>query len=227
MFFFAGHVTDVVQKMISGDSRNDLALQAKAYCILARTSTIGRKPLDAYKMAIELSAGTADRIDYILEAAQWMSAYGLSRTELSEMLLTALEEVHERDRPAFLVAQDILHGRTVSVDPHMQRHSMTMPSSQLERSGGVVVSRSYTASSTGERRSSALLCFNEEESRSRGGSIDRSRDKSRERSSDGDREKNIDSTRTVDMNSKDCEQAVRTCLMLALLQCNERARLDR
>lgn len=226
-----GHVTDVVQKITSGDSRNDLALQAKAYCILARTSTIGRKPLDAYKMAIELSAGTADQIDYILEAAQWMSAYGLSRTELSDMLLSALEEVYKRDRPASLVDQDTLHGRLVSVDPHMQRHSMTMPSSRLEGSGSgsVMGSRSYTASSTGERRSSALLCLNEKESRSRGGSIDRSRnrDRSRDRSIDADREMKNDGISTVDMNSKGCEQAVRTCLMLALLQCNERARLDR
>jgi hypothetical protein len=217
-----------VQKIISGDSRNDLALQAKAYCILARTSTIGRKPLDAYKMAIELSAGTADRIDYILEAAQWMSAYGLSRTELSDMLLSALEDVYERDRPASHVAQDTLHGRIVCVGPQItQKHSMTMLSSRLEGSGGVMVSRSYTASSTGERRSSTLLCLNEKERRSRGGSIDRSRDRSRDRSIDGDTEKNNDSTSTVDMNSKDCEQAVRTCLMLALLQCNEKARLDR
>ena len=216
-----------MQKVIGGDSRNDLALQAKAYCTLARTSTIGRKPLDAYKMAIELSAGTADRIEYILEATQWMCAYGLPRTDLSDMLSSALEEMYEKDRPASLVAQDTLHGRTVSTDPHTQRHSMAMPSSRLESSGSVMGNRSYTACSTGECRSSTLPSFNEKKSRSRGGSIDRSRDRGRDRSSDGDGEKKNDSTSTVDMNSKDCEQAVRMCVMLALLQCNERARLDR
>ena len=220
------YCTDVVQKIIAGDSRKDLALQAKAYVILARTSTIGRKPLDAYKTAIELAAGTADRIDYILEAALWMSAYGLSRPDISEMLMSALAELYEKDEVTSHAATDALYDKRGSVDLHAHRSPMAATLSQIEGSGSMTASRSFAASSTVERK------FSTQQTPRAGAS--ESRSKRGDSYKDGDRyhsnsnsSSSSSSSSTVDMDSKDCEQAVRTCLMLALLQCNERSRLDR
>lgn len=203
--------------MIAGDGRKDLALQAKAYVILARTSTIGRKPLDAYKTAMELAAGTADRVDYIQEAAQWMSAYGLSRTDISDMLLSALDELYEKDEVTYHAATDAVSDKRGSVDLHTHRTPMAATLCQIEGSGSMTANKSFSASSTVERKSST-------QQTPRTGA---SEGRSRRGDSDKDGDKCHSSSGTIDMDSKDCEQAVRTCLMLALLQCNEKSRLDR
>ena len=182
--------------------------------------------MDAYRTAIELAVGTADRIDYILEAAQWMSAYGLSRTDISEMLLSALDELYEKDEMTYHAVTDALYDKRGSVDVHTQTSPMVATLSQIEGSGSMTASRSYDASSTVERKSSTQQI-------PRAGASSRRRDSDK----DGDRNHSSSSSSsggggsssscTVDMDSKDCEQAVRTCLMLALLQCNEKSRFDR
>ena len=110
--------------------------------------------MDAYRTAIELAVGTADRIDYILEAAQWMSAYGLSRTDISEMLLSALDELYEKDEMTYHAVTDALYDKRGSVDVHTQTSPMVATLSQIEGSGSMTASRSYDASSTVERKSS-------------------------------------------------------------------------
>ena len=83
----------------------------------------------------------------------------------------------------------------------------------------MVVHRPSIKSGAGERRATAL--FSSKSGDSRSGSV--MGDRERDENGDGD----CDGTGAIDINSKDCEQAVRTCLMLALLQSNERSRLDR
>ena len=156
-----------------------------------------------------------------------MSAYGLSRTDISEMLLSALDELYEKYEVTNHAATDALHDKRGSVDVHAQRSPISAAISRIEGSGSMTVNRSFAASSTVERKSSTQQTPRAGTSENRSRRRDSDKDGDRNHSSSSSSSSCSSCSSTVDTDSKDCEQAVRTCLMLALLQCNERSRLDR
>ena len=200
------NVLDGIQKMIAGDGKRDLALQARVYSILARASSTGRQQLDAYRKTIELLEGDPGRVGYILETAQWMSSYGLSRSVLSDMLLSALDALYEIEESNLIPPEEEFKDHSYLTCRSTAR-SKIAPSLSSAR-GAVITSRKGSISGRTIKTS-------------RSGS--QTRRKSFSSSLDTDQLQGI----SLGLDAKQCEEAVRTSLMLALLQSDESSRLER
>lgn len=199
------NVLDGIQKMIAGDGKKDLALQARVYSILARASSTGRQQLDAYRKTIELLSGDPGRVDYILEIAQWMSSYGLSRPALNDMLLSAMDALYELEKNYLIPPED--GGKDDS--------SMSCSSTARSKSGPSA--RGVAATPRGGSVSNRTV------KSSRSGS--QTRRKSFSKIFEADQLQGLQVLSGLD--AKQCEQAVRTSFMLALLQGDESLRLER
>ena len=85
------NVLDGIQNLKEGDP----SLQAKVYAILARSSSIPKQQLDAYKKTIEILGDAIERVDYELETAQWMASAGVPRVEVIEVVQSAMDAIYE------------------------------------------------------------------------------------------------------------------------------------
>lgn len=72
------------------------SLQARVMGVLARASTNPKLQLEAYGKAIDILKSDMERVDYLLETAQWMSSAGVPRIEIFEVLQTALDALYEQ-----------------------------------------------------------------------------------------------------------------------------------
>jgi hypothetical protein len=91
-------VLDGLQKLKEGDP----SLQAQVYGVLARASTIPEQQLESYMTAITILQESIERVDYILEAAQWMGSNSIPRIDIMDLVesaVDALYEVEERKYP--------------------------------------------------------------------------------------------------------------------------------
>ena len=104
------NVLDGIQKLKEGDP----SLQAQVYGILARASSNPQQQLESYMKAIEILSvglGQMERVDYMLELAQWMGSNGVPGADISTLVQTALDalyEVEEQSLPedAFAAEED-------------------------------------------------------------------------------------------------------------------------
>ena len=85
------NVLDAINKL----KETDVSLQAQIYGIIARESIIPSKQIDSYRKAIELLSKFNERIDYIVETAQWMASAGIASNEIRELLLSGLDAFYE------------------------------------------------------------------------------------------------------------------------------------
>lgn len=60
------------------------------YAILARSSTTAKQQLDGYRKIVEILGPSLERVDYLLETAQWMGSAGIFRSEIQGVLTSAL-----------------------------------------------------------------------------------------------------------------------------------------
>jgi len=91
-------VLDGLQKLKEGDP----SLQAQVYGVLARASTIPEQQLESYMTAITILQESIERVDYILEAAQWMGSNSIPRIDIMDLVesaVDALYEIEERKYP--------------------------------------------------------------------------------------------------------------------------------
>jgi hypothetical protein len=92
------NVLDGLQKL----KESDPSLQAQVFIILARSSNNPKQQLESYMRAVEILREDMERVDYMLEVAQWMATTGIPRADIREMLLSAMDalyEVEERCMP--------------------------------------------------------------------------------------------------------------------------------
>jgi hypothetical protein len=91
-------VLDGLQKLKEGDP----SLQAQVYGVLARASTNPEQQLESYMTAITILQEDMERVDYLLEAAQWMGSHSIPRIDIMDIVesaIDALYEVEERKYP--------------------------------------------------------------------------------------------------------------------------------
>lgn len=86
---------DGIQKLKEGDA----SLQARVYAVLARSASIPAQQLEAYAKAVEVMATDAGRVEYILEMVQYLASSGVPKSDVYELLLSALDalSVHLSD----------------------------------------------------------------------------------------------------------------------------------
>lgn len=119
------NVLDGIQKLKEGDP----SLQAQVYGILARASSNPQQQLESYLKAIEVLSvglGQMERVDYMLELAQWMGSNGVPGADISTLVQAALDALYEveeqclppvpeSDTPFVDDDEEELGGRTESV----------------------------------------------------------------------------------------------------------------
>lgn len=84
-------VLDGIQKL----KENDSSLQARVYAILARSATKTGQQLEAYRKTIEILNDDIQRVEYLLETAQWMSSTGMPQVLISETIQGAVDALYE------------------------------------------------------------------------------------------------------------------------------------
>jgi len=88
------NVLDGIQKLKEGDP----SLQAQVYGILARASSNPQQQLESYMKAIEVLSvglGQMERVDYMLELAQWMGSNGVPGADIATLVQSALDALYE------------------------------------------------------------------------------------------------------------------------------------
>ena len=238
------NVLDGIQKMISGGGAKDPSLQARVYAILARASSLPKQQLDAYRKTIELltESDSIERVDYVLETVTWMSAYGLPRHTMEEMLCAALDVFYEIDDSHLTLMTTAAAGGVL--DEGDDDESVPDGGSAVSSAGGAA---SVTGSKAGSKQGTASKMMSRQPSKasmsqagSRGGTAASRKQsvtansrvgtggrKSRGATAMGQPETTDDNGLPLLLNAKHCEQGIRSAFMLAMLESNEARRLDK
>ena len=96
-------VLDGMQKLKEGDP----SLQAQVYGILARASSIPQQQLESYLKAIEILSESMERVDYMLETAQWMASTGIPQADIRDMVKTAMDALYEVEEQSMPEIKDL------------------------------------------------------------------------------------------------------------------------
>ena len=178
-------VLDGIQKL----KESDASLQARVYAILARSATRTGQQLEAYRKTIEILSGDIERVEYLLETAQFMSSVGMPQIVVAETIQGAVDALYEVEEQCLEEKEDV------------DQKDGTM--SECSRATS---HRSSRSSRTGTRRSV-----------SRRGSLNSKKSLVKRQSS-------VKSTKSealppaTRLNLKQLEQAVRSLVMLSMLE---------
>jgi len=74
---------------------SDKNLQARVYGIVARSSSNPKLQLDAYYKAVELLQDYFNRVDYLLEIAQFLCSVGFPKHDAYQVLQSILDDIYE------------------------------------------------------------------------------------------------------------------------------------
>ena len=80
-------VLDGMAKM----KESDAVLQARVWATLARAATDRRQQLSAYSKAVDTLEGHFERVDYVVELAEWLLAHQLPKRDAADALASALD----------------------------------------------------------------------------------------------------------------------------------------
>ena len=235
------NVMDGIQKMISGGGAKDPSLQARVYAILARASSLPKQQLDAYRKTIELltESDSIERVDYVLETVTWMSAYGLPRYTMEEMLCAALDVFYEIDDSHLTLMTTAAAAGGVFEEGDDDDSIAPDGTTTVSSAGGTA---SVTGSKAGSKQGTASKMSRQpskasmSQAGSRGGTgMGRKQSVAGNRTGTaGKRSRGgtaLGQPETVDdnglpllLNAKHCEQGIRSAFMLAMLESNENRR---
>lgn len=83
-------VLDGLQKL----KENNPVLQARVYAILARSASIPKQQLEAYKKTFEILQEDIQRVDYLLEMCQWLASASVPKQEILPVLQVMCRRNH-------------------------------------------------------------------------------------------------------------------------------------
>jgi len=211
-----------VMASLSKLKEGDASLQARVYATLARAASAPQQQLDAYRKTVEILKDDMERVDYLLETAQWLGSSGVPRVEIVEVVQAALDAIYEVEEQNMPLKVDD------SLDLDSQSTASRSSTRSAEQQAGTKASAGKSAGggTAGGKRSADRAATAGSKPGSRRGSASGSRAGSRDVFSrlaigvgaDGVPEQ---------LNCKQLEQALRSLSMLAMLESNESTRRDR
>jgi hypothetical protein len=139
------NVLDGLQKL----KETDVILQARVFAILARNSSKPAQQLEAYQKTVEILSGDLNRVEYMLEIAQWISSSGLPTSVSYEMIQGALDSLYEIEEICLADEVEPLHDGTVSESSRSQKtnkQSRSQPTRTMSRKGSAMMLRSRQGS---------------------------------------------------------------------------------
>lgn len=219
------NVLDGLQKL----KENDPSLQAQVYAILARSSNNAKLQLESYMKIIDILQDSMERVDYLLEIAQWMASTGLPKMDVNEMIelaLDALYEVQEREDPGLVVDEEDDAGSVgeISVRDSTTSRTRTRRGSKTNSDIGSASQRSRSGVSVKGAQVSRQNKLTGNVSRSvtaRGGSVTGSKTKL----------SNINEAEEVTvpakLDQKLIEQLIRSLCMSALIEADYQAKMNK
>lgn len=190
---------------------NNPSLQAKVFGTLARASTNPAHQLDAYRQTSVILNEDLEKVDYMLETAQWMASNGAPRININELLNSAADSLYEVEGNK-QIYKDLKQEKTddaLSVDDSSVSSSKSSKASKTGQtppgskrnsvSGPTGTASSRRSSTSSSNRHSATI-----------GSLLK-------------RDVGLPSK----LNAKQLEQLVRISTMLAILESDENIRLQK
>ena len=204
------------------------SLQARVYAILARASSNPTQQLEAYRKTIEILKDDMERIDYMLETAQWLASAGVPRAEITEVVQSALDAIYEVEE------KNLIAPLEEGNEEGSQTSTMSRASNRSGGSGG----GPRTAQKTPGRSTAGQGSRGGGGGGGGGGSAaGASRAGSRVGTRIGTEHTGIlgrleipggvDGALPAKLNTKQYEQSLRALIMLAMLESNEAARRER
>jgi len=205
-------VLDGMQKL----KETDPLLQAQVFAILARASNDCSQQLQAYIKAVEILDGNMERIEYMLECAQFMATSGLPRVDIRLLLqetLDTLLEVEGKDTQRFpgLQEMDDDELEELLIRPSDDNTDLSSVGPDDNKSVGPKTKGSTTSGKAKSEVSKAGSAASRASRRS--GTV-----------SSKDREAGTEPTQ---LNLRQLEQAMRALAMLAQLETTTSARMQR
>lgn len=204
---------DGIQKLKEGD----VSLQARVYAVLARSASIPAQQLEAYSKAVEVLGADVNKVEYILEMAQYLSSGGIPKSDIYDLLLSSLDalSMYLSDPNMPIDDEDDAHDddETMSKMSGSVRSKGSKAKSAKSRGGTSVVSKakSVTSRAASKRGSGSVAS----RARTTAGSI-----------------VSVDPTLNVDIdpyrsNLKHLDYALRALAMMAVLESQSSLRLKK
>ena len=212
-------VLDALQKLKEGDP----SLQARVYATLARSASVPKQQLEAYSKTMEILSEDLERVDYMLETAQWMSSAGVPRPDINQLLLTVLDALYEIEGKDISIPDN---GQAVADDASMTSAASGSLTGSIRSAGSKTSARGPPQSKTSARRMSKDSTGSAG-SRGLPKSGRSSRRVSATATKGGGASADVDEGDVTKLNAKYIEVAVRALSMTSILEYEESARLSR
>lgn len=207
-------VLDALQKLKEGDP----SLQARVYATLARSASVPKQQLEAYAKTMEILDEDLERVDYMLETAQWMSSAGVPRPDINQLLLSVLDALYE------------IEGKDMTIPENGQlADDASMTSGASGSLTGSIRSAGSKSSARGPQSKTSARRMSKE---SNGSTGSRGKPKSSGRrvsatAKGGASSADVNDSDVTKLNAKYLEVAIRALSMTSILEYDETARLSR
>ena len=207
-------VLDALQKLKEGDP----SLQARVYATLARSASVPKQQLEAYSKTMEILNEDLERVDYMLETAQWMSSAGVPRPDINQLLLTVLDALYEIEGKDMAIPEN---GQGFADDASMTSAASGSLTGSIRSAGSKTSARGPPSKNNSRRMS--------KDSTGSAGSRGKSKTSKRMNTTakGATASAEVDDSEVTKLNAKYLEVAVRALSMASILESEETTRLSR